>query len=576
MKKQDKIAMLLISVMVIMIISLPLFGNTLFAVDGHDTFFHTQRIVSIKNALLSGQFPVRIYKEIFDGYGYGASMFYPDLFLYIPAFMHMLGLPLTASYNLFLIMVNAATLFLAYYSFSKITDSPEIGLIAAVLYELCTYRMIDLYTRSSIGEVLALAFCPLVLCGLHEISRKKYSKWWILSLAFSGLLQSHILTFAMMVLVAVCYVLIRFPSFFCKKAIFALGMATACAILMNLWFLVPFLIASGLEVVAFKGADFYVGTSVTFVQLFDFLALSAGGVERVGEPMNDEMTLTPGITLVLGIFLTIYVLLLYKEQLCSCYKLVIGYLSAGVAAVWMTTEFFPWELIAKVPVLNNFFSKYQFVWRFNVISVVFLSVAVAYGIYHLFVHQSEDKRKGMFLIAVVLCGCSILYINQFIKQSTQYGNAMVEQKGYMDRLYVVSDFGYTEDRDDITSNISDMQYSDVMRENSEISFHYKTETGTYQIEENQDSNQAYLEVPITYYPGYKVLINGMEAEQECSDWGIIRIILPEGVMEGDVEVYFKEPVMWRIMEVVSIMSCIGMCLYVIYHHKKEHKCLEVI
>ena len=84
-KKDNKIYFL-IWIMVVIAASLPLFGTVIYSLGlNHDTFFHTQRILSIKDALAEGQFPVRIYKEIFDGYGYGAPLFYPELFLYFPA-----------------------------------------------------------------------------------------------------------------------------------------------------------------------------------------------------------------------------------------------------------------------------------------------------------------------------------------------------------------------------------------------------------------------------------------------------------------------------------------------------------
>ena len=163
--KKDKWLMALICIMGICITSLPLLGSVIYNANGaaQDTFFHTQRIWSIKNALEAGQFPVRVYSEIYNGYGYGAPLLYPELFLYIPAILCMIGVPLSVSYNFFLIMVNAATIIIAFYSYKQITKSAFVGVMAALMYTLSTYRMLDLYTRGSMGEFLALIFCPLVL-----------------------------------------------------------------------------------------------------------------------------------------------------------------------------------------------------------------------------------------------------------------------------------------------------------------------------------------------------------------------------------------------------------------------------
>ena len=107
--------------MVLVFASLPLMGSTVFQIDGHDLFFHIQRILSTEQALERGEFSVRIYREVYGGYGYGAPLFYPQFFLYIPAVLCLLGCPVAASYNLFLILVNIATLLIAVYSYTVIS-----------------------------------------------------------------------------------------------------------------------------------------------------------------------------------------------------------------------------------------------------------------------------------------------------------------------------------------------------------------------------------------------------------------------------------------------------------------------
>ncbi len=565
MKKDNKLIMSLICIIAFGIVSLPLLGNTLFAVEGHDTFFHTQRIWSIKHGLESGQFPVRIYTEIYDGFGYGSPLFYPELFLYFPAVLCMLGIPLTLSYNIFLMVINALTLGLAWYSFSKITDSAEIGLIGALLYELCTYRMLDIYTRSSIGEVIALTFCPLAICGLHLIAKGAYGKWWILTLAFSGLLQSHILSFVMMVVVAAIYIIIRFKAFLNKKAIVSVLLAAIAAVLLNLWFLVPFLAVSGMNVIAMLGTDGFWATAAIPAQIFDALLLSAGGAESYSAFVADVMPKTPGITLLAGAVLALFALLLYKERIGSRSRQMIGYLAAGMAGTWMVTDLFPWKLVQKIEPLKVFFAKYQFIWRFNVVAILFLSVAAACGFYYFFVQEAYDRRKALVLLSLVLCLSSVFFINQYIKQSVRYGNEEVMEKGYMDNLYVVPGFIYR-NLEGISSNITDIVFENIERKECEITFDFVTKTGVFVTDQ---ADQAFIEVPITYYPGYQVFINGEEAAKECSIWGVIRIWLPEDCQEGTVQVYFEEPVLWKAANIISCLSCIGFVVYIILQKRKK-------
>lgn len=559
MKKNEKLVIGLICVIAIGMVSLPLFGGTLFAVEGQDTFFHTQRIWSIKNALESGQFPVRIYKEIYDGYGYGASLYYPDLFLYVPAILCMLGLPLTLSYNLFLLIVNALTLCIAFYSFSKITDSKVIGLIAALLYELCSYRMLDLYTRASIGEVLALMFCPLALCGLDLIAKGEYQKWWILGLAFSGLLQSHILTFVMMTIMAVCYVLTHYKAFFRAKAVGAVLLAALVTTLLNGWFLVPFFQASQTKVIAMINNSGFWNTDASLAEIFDILLLSVAGTESWSDMVAGVMPKTPGITLILGGLLTLFALIIYKNEMTVCKKQAEGYLAAGIFATFMITNLFPWKLVEKIAVLSTFFTKFQFIWRMNVLAVLFLSIAAAYGIYYFFVHGSADSTKAWILVSLILCAFSLIFVNRYVQQAGQYVKEEVLQKGYMDRLYVVPGFAYGS-REDLTSNFTDITFTDVERENCEIQFHFDTANGEFMTDE---ADVAFIEVPITYYPGYKVLLNGEDASYECSIWGVIRILIPENCRSGKIEVFYQESAFWRICEVISAMTAVALLGYIL-------------
>ena len=105
--KESKKDYYFIYCIVLIVVSLPLLGID--AYRGHDTGFHIQRIISIKNAILEGRIPVRIYTEAINGYGYGAPLFYPDIFLYIPALLCVIGIPVTVSYNIFLILINVIT-----------------------------------------------------------------------------------------------------------------------------------------------------------------------------------------------------------------------------------------------------------------------------------------------------------------------------------------------------------------------------------------------------------------------------------------------------------------------------------
>ena len=561
MKKNEKLTIGLLLIVTGIIVSLPLFGNTLFSVPVQDTFFHTQRIWSIKNALAEGQFPVRIYSEIYDGYGYGASLFYPDIFLYFPAFLCLVGMPLVVSYNVFLILINFATITIAYYSYTKISESAIIGALAAVLYTLSTYRLVDLYTRGAMGEYLALIFCPLALCGLVLLKRGAYGKWWILALAYTGLLQSHMLSFVMMAVVAALYAVLHLKYFLNIKGITSIVKAVLILILLNAWFLIPLMQVMDINVIAFLGTDSFWQTDASLVQLFDVEFLSAGGHEVYNSGIADSMPKTPGILLLIGAILAVFALVLYIDKINGGErKRIWGYLIPGAFATLMITNLFPWGLIRKISVLRSFFEKFQFTWRFNILSVLFLSLAAAYGFYYFFIKEEgtagreETKYKVLIVIGLVACFSAMIFMNQFVKQAEQFGNEQVMENGYMDRLYVVPGFPY--DRDgEIDSNLVSIEFSNIRRESRVVSCEYVCKSL-----DATDEERPYIEVPLTYYPGYKAYIDGNEVETECSIWGVVRIYIPENCTEGYLQVIYEESALVKLANAISLTVIIALCI----------------
>ena len=73
-----------------------------------DLCYHLIRIEGIKDGLLSGQFPVVIYPEALQGNGYLNCM-YPNLFLYLPAYLRIKGVSMADSFKCMIFLFNFLT-----------------------------------------------------------------------------------------------------------------------------------------------------------------------------------------------------------------------------------------------------------------------------------------------------------------------------------------------------------------------------------------------------------------------------------------------------------------------------------
>ena len=170
------------------LISLPFLGTPLMGSVTHDLRFHLSRIRGIADGIASGQFPVRLNVDMNGGYGFASEMMYPNLFIYIPAILYLMGVSLIASYKFLVLLINIGTAAAGYYSFSRLLKSDRAGAVCTFLYMVNPYRLNNIFLRGAVGEVLAQIFFPLLLYALIEVVHRNYKKWWLLVISVTGIL----------------------------------------------------------------------------------------------------------------------------------------------------------------------------------------------------------------------------------------------------------------------------------------------------------------------------------------------------------------------------------------------------
>ena len=211
---------------------------------GSDLGYHLRRIENIAMGLADGRFPVRIQSDWLLGNGYAVGVFYGDILLYFPAALRLLGVPVTAAYDLYLFAVTLFTAAAAYYAVRRLAWPRMSALAAAVLYTLSAYRLCDVTDRAALGEYTALAFLPLAAAGLWRTLCPDSSRlpgWLLLVLGLSGVLQSHLLSFELTVLCLALAALVLARRTFARAALVRLAGAAGVFCALNAGFLVPLL-----------------------------------------------------------------------------------------------------------------------------------------------------------------------------------------------------------------------------------------------------------------------------------------------------------------------------------------------
>lgn len=377
--EQRKVSLFLLA-SIAFLSSLPLFVDYL--IWGHDLAFHLMRIEGLKDGLYSGAFPVKIQPTWCNNNGYAVGVFYGDLLLYIPAFLRVLRVPEYIAYKIYVAIINIVTVCISYFCFNKISKNKIYGILGCALYTLSMYRLTNVYVRAAVGEYTAMAFLPLILLGFYkvfmdDINDKNYKKnLWYLVIGFTGVIQSHILSFEMVVFFSGVVCLLMIKRTFRKSTFLLLLKSTFTTILLNLGFLIPlFDYMRDVLIINDKSRTtdsiYWIQKSGIYISQILGNSFNKNGQNQFSKlGMAGEMPL--GIGLVFVIIGIIFLYILFVKNYST--KEGIFCLLLILMALFLTTNLFPYDyLCEKLGKLSLFITNLQFPWRFLSIASVLLS-----------------------------------------------------------------------------------------------------------------------------------------------------------------------------------------------------------
>lgn len=566
--KRGKQALALVAVA--FIASLPLFTNFLQA--GHDLQFHLTRIATLAAELEHGQFPVRMLHEMSNGFAYATSLYYCDLFLYLPALLVNMMVPLQLAYKIYVVAVNLLTACIAFYSFVRITGSARLGMLGAALYTLGAYRLTNLYLRAALGEYTAMAFLPLVLLGMYAIYTKEQPRmrdWMPLSLGMAGVIMSHMLTTQMAVIFLVIFCLLAIKKTIRPTTLIAVGKAAGVALLLTLWYIVPFLQSYiGMDTrIAERPIQWIQCTGAYILQLVGLSFTSSGG--GVPDGIVGEMPVTVGLPLSLGIVLLLYYFIKRAEwqtEKTPAFGRVRVLTVLGLIAMIFSLHVFPWGGIqggiaamlgGAGKAIAGFLGSLQFSWRYLAIATVLLIPAILLVLADLGHRKPQYQRYAVILMLVAL----VFNMSSFY---TGYTNTAEEWTYYdIDRLDTVAVMNaeyYLEG-----TEFQHPLYAKVEHVSGDVEVRsYTNEGGVRRLDcRNNGSEAAVLDLPLFAYDhfhAYDAIGAELVLERNYENGNRTNISIPAG-FDGTVEIRYEPPALWRVAEVVSLLSALGLIAF---------------
>jgi hypothetical protein len=462
----------------------------------------------------------------------------------------MVGFTLQDAYKIYAEAVNIAVICIAFYSFRKISKDDIAGMVGAVLYAGGTNRIHWLYA-GAVGTFSGMMFYPLIAAGFYLIftedeTSEDYKRLWrLLTLGFTGLLATHMLSCLIVGVYAVLACLLCIRRVFRKSTFLLLLKAVGVAVLLNLWYLVPFLQYMNTEKLHINSS---LAKSITVTDYYAQLADYTQEGKNFYDLFLDQNCLG---------YACIFLLLLYivtiplqkKDKLTSYTRVVFGF---TIFAIWVCMDCFPTVGISRV---NTYVLKYFLTIQYQ-LRMMSVTVVLAGCLGALFFAMKVFEPKLTYLLAGVLCCITLI-------QDFQYFKNVQPDVTYLDSIELSSrtgnnlyDYGvgngeYLPVATEVQELTKEVQYSDGLECNAVarkyLSFDVEVDNPTGQEQE--------LLLPLLYYTGYK----GYDSQSKekmtvmSGDNGRVAVIIPSGY-QGTLHVAFYEPWYWRAAEIISLLT----------------------
>lgn len=521
----------ILTIFLLVLLSIPLTLQTFqpgFFV-GDDGEWMIIRSSAFHEALRDGQFPVRYLGRLNHEFGYPVATFLYPGYLYLTEPLVIAGFTFVDAIKIMFALTMVSSGFFTYLWLCKLFDKWS-ALIGALVYLYTPYHLVDMYSRGSLGELLALTTVPFILWNIERRSL------FFSAIGVAGLILSHNIMAALFLPVIVCYAYFRDTEKVKKRIL-----STIVLILFGLG------IASFFWIPALLELPYTVFNQTKISEWQQYFA----PIARIG-----------GLPLVL--LLTTVLMLIFRKRFAdkeSLFRvtnhvgLLIFFLALGVVSVFFSSSLSAvlWHVL---PV-----TFIQFPFRFlslEIVSVAFLAAYLLSAIHH-------NAFRVIYGLVIVLA----LIINAY----PYFRNIQPFDKG---EGFYVTNQSTTTTRDEympVWVKEKPVQRVDkkveIIQGNGEIS--NITISNKRIVFDVSLSSNAVIQINKLYWPGWTVSVDGMD---ELLDYenpkGVMTVTIPSG--KHAVVLSFDETPLRLIADTVSIVSFLLLVFVVFVQNKpKKHK-----
>lgn len=533
--------------------------------QGQDTVYHISRTVGTETALKQGQILPLISSNFVNGFGYSWNIFYPPLPNYLMMIIKLITHSYVKALNILIFLTVAISGMLMYNFMKKVTKSENIGLLGAILYMLAPYRLVDIYIRGALGEVMAFMFLPLVFHGLYNILECGGKRNYLLTIGAVGLLLSHNISTLLAVIVCIIYLIFNIKKIFNIKVVKILAINSIFIIGIVLFFYAPMLQNKNATNYAVfnelknSGELLHDHSVYTYQLLFGKMQYEWSYSLDNPNSQNLDMCFAIGLTLMIPVIFTPFI---YKKIDSGKRRMYLITVIMGIFFMILTTPIIPWN---KLPSVIYFI---QYPYRFLLIATFLLSIIAAINISKL-TEKLEIKTIMLYTMITLIYITPLLQEAQILKGYNWkefYEIEHLQENQRFSKFCAV--YEYLPSKAYNNKNYIAKRGNEPILEdgNAEISNVSKVNLSIKFNIDNVTENSR-IELPFIYYQGYKATVNDKKINITESDNGFIQIEIESG-QRGVVNVKYEGTTLYKISMIISFISIIGLIIYIVICEKK--------
>lgn len=488
----------------------------------HDDI-HVLRLAQMEACFADGQIPCRWAADLGFGFGQPLFNFYSPLSFYAAMIFRFLGFSLIDSIKtVFLLSLVVSGIFM--YLLVKEFFGKWAALASAVLYVYAPYRAVNVFVRGAFAEAVAITFIPIVFLSIYKLISKQAKTWFvILVFSLASVFLSHNITTMISAPFFVAWAFFWLWKTKRFKSIRPLALSVIFSFCLAAFFLLPVVLEKQYVTIDFLKSAYndYRQHFVYFGQLFLLRYWDYGPSLGKESRMSFQIGWPHWWTLLPIPFL--FLILSKKKKIDSAVLSVLFFGFVFGVSVFLThwRSGVVWK---SVPLL----SFVQFPWRF--LGLACFSAAFVGGGLIYFLQKVFEKEKMAAVFSVVLIVLTIALNYSFFRPqvmhhwlSDEYKLSGQELESQMKSAF----FDFLPKTVKIVPQELSLQ-KPLPSQGVEIA-DYLRKSNSWQFKANvSGENPALVEVPVFYFPGWKVFVDGVEAEARVGDRGLIGVDIPPG------------------------------------------------